>query len=113
MIEQIDGAIEFKGDIYLVEMKWLKEVIGVDKIGQHLVRLYNRDGARALFIAANGYADTAISECRETLSKKIIVLLNLDELVIMLESHGSFTALLSEKIHAAIIDKNPYHRILS
>ncbi|WP_295450780.1 restriction endonuclease, partial [uncultured Thiodictyon sp.] len=113
VIEQIDGVIEFKGQIYLVEMKWLKEAIGVDSIGQHLVRLYQRDGARALFIAANGYADTTISECREALDKKIIALLNLDELVMMLEAHRSLTDLLDKKIQAAIVDKNPYQRVLS
>lgn len=113
VIEQIDGVIEFKGQIYLVEMKWLKDPIGVDRIGQHLVRLFNRDGARALFIAANGYADTTLVECKEALDKKIIALMNLDELVMMLDAHRSLTEMLDAKVQAAIVDKNPYHRVLS
>lgn len=113
VIEQIDGVIEFKGQIYLVEMKWLKDPVGVDRLGQHLVRLYHRDGARALFIAANGYAATTISECKEALDKKIIALVNLDELVMMLEAHRSLTDMLDAKIQAAIVEKNPYHRVLA
>lgn len=113
IIEQIDGVIEYKGHIYLVEMKWLKDPIGVDKISQHLVRLYARDGARALFIAANGFADTTISECKEVLDKKIIALINLDELVMMLEANRTFTDMLDAKIQEAIIDKNPYKRVVA
>jgi hypothetical protein len=112
VIEQIDGVIEFNGHIYLVEMKWHKDPIGVDKIGQHLVRLYNRDGARALFIAANDFADTAVSECKEVLTKKIISLINLDEIVMMLEANRTFTAMLDTKIQEAIVEKNPYRRVM-
>ncbi len=94
-MEQIDGVIEFKGHIYLVEMKWVKDPVGVEKLGPHLVRLFGRDGARALFIAANGYADTAIAQCREALDKKVIALINLNEIVMMLEAERSLGELYS------------------
>ena len=113
IIEQIDGVIEYKGHIYLVEMKWHKDPIGVDKIGQHLVRLHNRDGARALFIAANGYTDTAIRECKEVLDKKIIALINLDEIVMMLDTDRTLTAMLDSKIQEAIVEKSPYRKVLA
>jgi len=54
VIEQIDGVIEFSGHIYLVEMKWIKEPVGVENISQHLVRVYGRPDVRGLFIASNG-----------------------------------------------------------
>jgi restriction endonuclease Mrr len=113
VIEQIDGVIEFSGHIYLVEMKWVNEPIGVDKIAQHLVRVHNRSDARGLFIASNGYADTAITVCREALSQKTIALISLQEIVRLLDRQGDFVEMLQDKVRTATIDKNPYLEILN
>jgi len=37
IVEQIDGVIELDGEIYLVEMKWLKGTVGKGDVSQHLV----------------------------------------------------------------------------
>jgi len=113
IIEQIDGVVELAGHIYLVEMKWVKEPIGVEKLSQHLVRIYGRHDARGLFIASEGYADSAVTQCREALSQKTIALISLHEVVRMLERQGDFVQLLSRKIQAATVDKNPYLEILN
>jgi len=113
IIEQIDGVVELAGHIYLVEMKWVKEPIGVEKLSQHLVRIYGRHDARGLFIASEGYADSAITQCREALSQKTIALISLHEVVRMLERKGDFVQLLNRKIQAATVDKNPYLEILN
>lgn len=113
IIEQIDGVVELAGHIYLVEMKWVKEPIGVEKLSQHLVRIYGRHDARGLFIASEGYADSAITQCREALSQKTIALISLHEVVRMLERQGDFVQLLNKKIQAATVDKNPYLEILN
>ncbi len=112
IIEQIDGVIEISGHIYLVEMKWVKGPIGVDKISQHLVRVYGRPDARGLFIASDGYADTTIAQCREALSQKVFVLISLQELVRLLERQGDLVQLLKDKVIAATVDKNPYLEIM-
>nr|VFK54352.1 MAG: Restriction endonuclease [Candidatus Kentron sp. TUN] len=111
IIEQIDGIIQLSGHIYLVEMKWVKEPIGVNEISQHLVRIYGREGARGLFIASNGYAKTAITECRQALSNKTIALISLQEIVSLLEREGDLIQMLEKKVQAAITDKNPYLEI--
>jgi len=113
IIEQIDGVIEISGHIYLVEMKWVKDPIGVDKLSQHLVRVYGRPDARGLFIASEGYADTAISQCREALSQKTIALISLHEIVRLLERQDDLVLFLKKKIQAATVDKNPYLEILN
>lgn len=46
IIEQIDGVVELAGHIYLVEMKWVKGPVGVEKLSQHLVRIYGSHDAR-------------------------------------------------------------------
>ncbi|MGR0482513.1 MAG: restriction endonuclease [Candidatus Electronema sp. V4] len=113
VIEQIDGVIEFSGHIYLVEMKLVNEPIGVEKIAQHVTRLFSRDAARGLFISSNGYANTTITECRIALSKKTMALVSLQEIVNLLERQGDLVEMLRKKIEAAIVGKNPYLEILS
>ncbi|NJA04856.1 restriction endonuclease [Methylococcaceae bacterium WWC4] len=113
VLEQIDGVIEFSGHIYLIEMKWVKEPIGVDKLAQHLVRIYGRHDVRGLFIAANGYSDTAISSCREALAQKTIALISLHEIVRLLEQQNDLIEFLKRKVEAATVDKNPYFEILN
>lgn len=113
VIEQIDGVVEFDGNIYIVEMKWVKDPIGVDKIAQHLVRLFNRGDARAIFITSNGYADTTIAECREVLSQKTISLCTLQEIVFLLENQGDLVKLLRKKVSAATVDKEPFIEVIS
>jgi len=113
ILEQIDGVVEFDGHTYLVEMKWVKEPIGTEKISQHLVRLFGRPGVRALFIASEGYAQTAIKQCREALSQKVIALTTLHEFVRLLERQDDLTTMLRKKVQAATIDKNPFLEILN
>jgi restriction endonuclease Mrr len=111
IMEQIDGVIEIDGNIYLVEMKWLKDPIGVAEISQHLVRLFNRGEARAIFIAANGYKETAIQECKEVLAKKTIILCSLEEIVMLLEKDADLKKFLKHKIVGATVDIDPFIKV--
>ncbi len=113
IIEQVDGVVEFSGNLYLVEMKWVKEPIGVDKISQHLVRLFSRSDARGLFIASDGYTASSIVQCREALAQRNISLITLHEIVRLLERQGDLVQFLNEKIQAAILNKNPFHEIMN
>jgi restriction system protein len=42
IVEQIDGAVEIDGTLYLVEMKWWEKQIGRQEIAPHLVSVYGR-----------------------------------------------------------------------
>jgi restriction system protein len=112
VVEQVDGVIEFDGHIYLVEMKWWDTPLGVGEVSQHLVRLFGRHEVRGLFIAANGYTAPAIEQCRGTLSQRVIVLMTLEEIVRMLEEDRSLLTMLSRKVQAAIIDRNPFASVV-
>ncbi|NLZ53260.1 MAG: restriction endonuclease [Thermoanaerobacteraceae bacterium] len=112
IIEQIDGAIELDGEVYLVEMKWLKNPVDVSEISQHLVRIYHRSYARGIFISASGYTKAAIATCKEALQKTIIVLCKLEELVLLLEQEKDFKEFLKSKVNASITDKNPLYEPL-
>lgn len=113
IVEQIDGVVELNGEIYLVEMKWWEAPIGVGEVSRHLVRIYHRRHARGIYISSSDYTEPAIKTCKEALTQSTIVLCLLQEIVYMLEREEDLKSLLDKKIQAAIIDKNPFFKVLS
>jgi restriction system protein len=113
IVEQIDGVIELEGHIYFVEMKWWRVPIGVPEISQHLVRVYHRAEGRAIIISASDFTDPAVTTCKDALQQKVVVLCTLQELVMLLERQGDLTGFFKQKVHSAIIDRNPYIKVNS
>jgi hypothetical protein len=113
IIEQIDGVIEIEGNLYIVEMKWWQEPLGVNEVSQHLVRIFNRGQTGGIIISASGYTGPAITVCRDALHSKVVVLCKLEEIVLLLEKEMELRAFLKSKINAAKMDKNPMHEPLN
>lgn len=111
IVEQIDGAIELDGAIYLVEMKWWKEPLGSNEVSSHIVKVYSRSDARGIFISASGYTQPALVTSREALRDKIFILCKLEEIIKMLEQERDLSELLKRKVQFAILDKNPFYEI--
>ena len=88
IVEQIDGAVEIDGDLYLVEMKWWNEPLGVSGVFPHLVRLFNRGQTGGIIISASDYTEPAIIQCKDVLHSKVVVLCKLEEMVLLLERDG-------------------------
>jgi hypothetical protein len=107
IVEQIDGVVELKG-LFLAEMKWESEPLGREKVASHLVRVFNRSLAGGLFISYSGYTPAAIQDCKDALRDKVIVLCELAEFVHAIDQQRDLKALLTAKIDAAIIHKNPF-----
>ena len=112
VIEQIDGAVEIDGDIYLVEMKWLTEPIGRAALSDHMVRVFNRSASRGIFVSYSEYTTPAIDVCKEFLSKAVFVLSTLQEFVTLLENDMGLEDFLKAKIRGSIIEKQPYTKVL-
>jgi restriction endonuclease Mrr len=110
IIEQIDGAIELDGHVYLVEMKWHNEPIGRAEISPHLVSVFGRADARGAFISALGYTEPARTVVRDALSQKTYVLLELREIITALERETDLKDILRHKVRAAITDREPFVR---
>ena len=108
VIEQIDGVVDIDGELYLVEMKWLSHPAGVDDVSRHLVRIFTRGQARGIFISASDYAEPAITTCRKSLQRVVVVLCRLEEIVRLLEQEANLKQLFKAKIRAAIVDENPW-----
>ncbi|MNL09344.1 hypothetical protein D3C87_1301030 [compost metagenome] len=113
MLEQVDGVIELGGTIHLVEMKWLKDPVGVADFGPHLVRVMGRADASGIFISNSEFTQPAITQCAEFLNIRTTFLCSLEEIVILLQRQGDLVDLLKRKSHAAIINKQPFVKILS
>lgn len=112
IIEQIDGVVEIDAHLYIVEMKWLNSSVGIRDVSQHLVRVFNRGGSRGIFISYSNYTAAAMQTCRESLGKAVIVLCQLQELVVLMENGSSLREMLSKKINGAILDKQPFTRVI-
>lgn len=110
VIEQIDGVISLDGDIFLVEMKWLGKPVGKGEVSEHLVRVFTRHCAKGILISYSSYTDPAIVTCKEALAKMVVALCTLQEIVGLLEQEKDLKDYLRRKIHAAIVDKDPFYQ---
>ena len=110
VVEQIDGAIELDGEIYLVEMKWLEKPVGTAEIAPHLVRLFSRGEARGIFISQSRFTDPAIAQSKQALAQKVSVLCELEEIVQLLEHEADVADYFREKVRVAITERRPLHR---
>lgn len=113
ILEQIDGVIVFDGIVHLVEMKWLKDPVGVADFAPHLVRLFARASAHGIFISASDYTAPVIKECASALNQKTMFLCSLKELVLLLQREDDLLTFLRKKSQAAIVDKNPFLEVLA
>ena len=111
IVEQVDGAVEIDGQVYLTEMKWWQEPLGVQEVSAHLVRVFNRGYARGIFISSSRYTDPAITTCRESLQRTVVVLCTLQEIVLVLERNDELIDFFREKIRQAVINRNPFFEI--
>jgi hypothetical protein len=114
IIEQIDGVVEIDGELYLVEMKWWNKSLGTNEIAPHLVRVYGRGSqARGIFISYTDYTDGAVDTCRQALAGgALVALCKLQEIVMVLdklEQGADLRTMLRVKVHAALLDKQPWH----
>lgn len=105
--EQIDGAIEVDGRLYLVEAKWLSTPVDIDTVSRHLVRTFGRPETGALLVSASGYTPAAVAECRRALRDRVVVLIELREIVLALEEDRAIGELLRKRIEVAVLDRKP------
>jgi restriction system protein len=108
VIEQIDGVVQFDGNLYLVEMKWWNTPLGPAEVAQHLVRVYNRAGVRGLFISYTDFTPAALDSCRLALHERVVTLAKLEEIVAVVQAGGSLAAMLRTKVAAATLHRQPY-----
>jgi restriction system protein len=112
IIEQIDGAVEIDGTVYLVEMKWWKERLSRQEVGVHLASVFTRGSVGGILISNSGFHPSAVADCTAALSQKTVVLVELEEIVMALNQSVPIRELLRSKIQAAQLLKQPLTRPL-
>lgn len=113
VIEQIDGLIDLNGYPYLVEMKWWSEPLGKGDVSPHLVNVYSRGHAGGVLISASGFTEPAVIVYKEALAHKMVILCELEEFVVLLETQQNLSDLLKRKIDYAVAEKNPLFKPFS
>jgi restriction system protein len=110
IIEQIDGAVEIEGMLYLIEMKWWDKPIGRQEIAPHFVSVYGRGSVGGIFISYSGFSTAAIEDAKTGLSQKVFVLTELQEIIQVIDREANMTAFFKEKINRAKSDRNPFYK---
>ncbi len=113
IIEQIDGAVEIDGMLYLVEMKWWDKPIGRQEIAPHFVSVYGRGNVGGIFISYSGFSPAAIEDAKTGLTQKVFVLTELQEIIQVIDREANLTAFFKEKINRAKSDRNPFYKLPS
>ena len=113
IVEQIDGAVEIDGVLYLVEMKWWDKPIGRQEIAPHLVSVYGRGNVGGIFISYSGFSAAAIEDAKTGLTQKIFVLCELQEIIQVIDREIDLKAFFKEKINRAKTDRNPFYKLPS
>jgi restriction system protein len=110
IVEQIDGAVELGGVLYIVEMKWWDKPIGRQEIAPHLVSVYGRGDVGGIFISYSGFSSAAIDDAKTGLTQKVFVLTELQEIIQVIDREGDVKAFFKEKIQRAKTDRNPFYK---
>jgi len=111
IIEQIDGAVEIDGMLYLVEMKWWDKPIGRQEIAPHFVSVYGRGNVGGIYISYSGYSPAAIEDAKTGLAQKVFVLSEVQEIVQAIERETNLTGFFKEKINRAKSERNPFYKV--
>ncbi len=110
ILEQIDGAVDFEGMVYLVEMKWHADPIGRAELAPHMVSVFNRGDVGGIFISYSGYSSPAIDEARTGLAQKTFILTELQEIIEVVDREGDLKAYLKAKLNQARTHRNPFYK---
>lgn len=105
--EQIDGVVEINHYLTLVEMKWEKEPIGVDKVARFLSRLLVRKNVDGVIISYSSFAETAIPTAKEALAISVLALVDLRDIFNVLNQKKDLAEFFSEVIKNVKLYKNP------
>lgn len=108
--EQVDGVIEIGNNLLLVEMKWEKNPIGAEPIGRLIGRTFTKAGVDAALISYSGFAETGVKVANDALSQRVIILVELRDIVSILNLEKDLKEYFATKIkYAKLYGKSNYH----
>lgn len=98
--EQIDGALKFEGEHYIIEAKWQDKAAANEPVYQFVGKVEGKMYGRGIFVSVHGFSDHVVTSVVAGKAIKTIFV-DGEDLVLVLEGHLSFSEMLDRKIKAA------------
>ncbi|HEY0286809.1 MAG TPA: restriction endonuclease [Pseudomonas sp.] len=98
--EQIDGAVKYDGEHYLIEAKWQDKTSANEAVYQFAGKVEGKMYGRGIFISIQGFSENVVSSLAAGKALKT-VFVDGGDLILVLEGFLSFTQMLDAKIKAA------------
>ncbi|HHF3039819.1 TPA: restriction endonuclease [Vibrio diabolicus] len=98
--EQIDGAIKFDGEHYIVEAKWQEQSASNEPIYQFVGKVEGKLYGRGIFVSINGFSTNVLSSLVHGKAIKTIFVDGQD-LMMVLEGYQTFSDMLDKKVKSA------------
>ncbi len=98
--EQIDGAIKFDGENYIVEAKWQDRESANEPVYQFAGKVEGKMYGRGLFVSVNGFSKNVV---QSLVAGKAIKTIFIDggDLTMVIEGYISFSKMIDKKVKAA------------
>lgn len=98
--EQIDGAVKYDGDHYLIEAKWQDKASSNESVYQFVGKVEGKMYGRGIFVSINGFSDYVVQNI--LIGKAIrTIFVDGEDLILVLENHLNFRELIDKKVKAA------------
>lgn len=98
--EQIDGAVKFEGEHYLIEAKWQGKASANEPVYQFVSKIEGKFYGRGIFVSVNGFSENVVSSLVHGKAIKTIFV-DGEDLMMVLENLQSFSQMLDKKVKAA------------
>ncbi len=96
--EQIDGSIEYKNEIYLIEAKWTSSSIDEGELLKFRGKIEGKSQfTRGIFISINGFTEEALDQIKQGKQPSFFLMDGYD-LAMILEAQYSLSDLLYQKL---------------
>lgn len=98
--EQIDGAVKFEGEHYIIEAKWQERESANEPVYQFAGKVEGKMYGRGLFVSINGFSPNVI---QSLVAGKTIRTMFIDggDIMMVLECYLSFSEMIDKKVKAA------------
>lgn len=98
--EQVDGAVKFDGEHYLIEAKWQERSASNEPVYQFAGKVTGKLYGRGLFISVNGFSPEVVRSL--VIGKEIQTLfIDGEDLILVLEGHLNMREMIDRKVKAA------------
>ncbi|MEX2671960.1 MAG: flagellar assembly protein FliX [Phycisphaeraceae bacterium] len=98
--EQIDGAIKFDGEHYIIEAKWEEQASSNESVYQFAGKIEGKMYGRGIFISMNGFSSHVV---QSLVTGKALRTIFIDggDLMVVLEGLVDFSDMIDKKVEAA------------